>query len=257
MVGKRRCFLVCVLALWLTAGGVLATDSPDPMARVMDMAQKLAQTDRFTVSIRMNYDVRQDNGQKIQFDEIRNVVVARPNRLRVDATQSDGDVNGLIYDGKTLVQFSTTDKVYARLPRPGDLDSLIHYAVSRLGIRIPLARMLVTTFPDELRELTTDIAYVERDSLGPGPTDHIAGRTPEVDYQVWIGEDHLPRRIVLTYKNDPGQPQFEAEFSHWNLAPTIPAGTFVFSTAKDAEEIPVLIPVPRDKQVKKEQGGAS
>jgi hypothetical protein len=56
------------------------------------------------------------------------------------------------------------------------------------------------------------------------PCDHLAVRTAGgVDFQVWIaqGDEPLPRRIVITYKDENGQPQFWADFSNWNLAPEL------------------------------------
>ena len=91
------------------------------------------------------------------------------------------------------------------------MDGAIRYAVGELGVRFPLARMLVTSFPQEMSRLTTGIDFVERNTLGPVGTDHIAGRTDDLDYQVWIRDDNLPTRIVLTYRNAPGQPQFRRE----------------------------------------------
>jgi hypothetical protein len=60
----------------------------------------------------MNYDVVQASGQKIQFSEVRKVQISRPDYLRVDTQQSDGDAGSLMFDGKTLTLFSLTDNVY-------------------------------------------------------------------------------------------------------------------------------------------------
>ena len=56
------------------------------------------------------------------------------------------------------------------------------------------------------------------------PCDHIAARTATVDFQVWVaeGERPLPRRVVITYLEEEGQPQFRAQFSDWNLTPEVP-----------------------------------
>ncbi len=67
------------------------------------------------------------------------------------------------------------------------------------------------------------------------PADHVVGNTGVVDFQVWIadGDAPLPRRIVMTYKNDPGQPQFSADFVDWDMKPRISQQTFAF-------ELPLL-----------------
>jgi hypothetical protein len=147
--------------------------------------------------------------------------------------------------------------VYSQTTHPGDVDAAVRYAVGTLGIRVPLARMVTTTFPQELQKLSTTVDYVEQDVLGAVPTDHIAARTRDVDYQVWIGEDLLPTRLILTYKNAPGQPQFQAVFSSWNLSANIDDSTFTFTPAKGAERIPTLLPASRQDGTNKTQGDAS
>jgi hypothetical protein len=49
-----------------------------------------------------------------------------------------------------------------------------------------------------------------------------------VDFQVWIadGDKPLLQRIVLTYKEAVGQPQFWADFVNWDLAPRLDDATF-------------------------------
>ena len=205
----------------------------------------------------MNYDVVQASGQKIQFSEVRKVQISRPDYLRVDTQQSDGDAGSLMFDGKTLTLFSLTDNVYSQTTHPGDVDATLRYAVAKLGIRVPLARMLTTTFPQQLQQRDTSVAYVERDVLGAMPTEHIAAQTRDVDYQVWIGSDLLPTRMVLTYKNAPGQPQFQADFSAWDLTSSINASTFTFKPATGAEKIPTLLPASRQDGMNKTQGDAS
>ncbi len=234
-----------------------ASGAIDANSQLEGMAKKLAGARQFSVTIHMNYDVVQASGQKIQFSEVRKVQISRPDYLRVDSQQSDGDAGGLIFDGKTLTLFSTTENVYSQTTHSGDVDAALRYAVGKLGIRVPLARMLTTTFPQQLQQLDTAVAYVEHDVLGAMPTDHIAAQTRDVDYQVWIGSDMLPTRMVLTYKNAPGQPQFQAVFSSWNLTSSINDSTFTFTPAKGAERIPTLLPASRQDGMNKTQGDAS
>jgi len=236
--------------LWPLALGVLGlanvyaqpTDTVEPETRLGAMATKLADTVQFSVTVHMKYDVLQDSGQMIEFGELRSLQLSRPDYLRIDAQQSDGDIGGLIFDGTTLTQFSQTDSVYSQIERPGTVDEVIRYAVGELSVRLPLARLLLSSFPEQLQRVTTEVDLVETNTLGPEPTDHIAGRTADIDYQVWIGEDNFPTRIVLSYKNAPGQPQFRADFSDWNTAPALRKESFNYRAPDDFEKIPVLLP---------------
>jgi len=256
---KKRCLSICVTALCLVMALCLVTGTAladETKSQLLGMAKKLAETKQFSVTMHMGYDVVQESGQKIEFSEIRKTTIDRPNHMRVHSEQSDGDMSQFIFDGKAITLFNASENVYAQTDRPGDLDSAIRYAVSKMGIRVPLARILLTTFPAELERLTVEVDYVEHNTLGTIPTDHIAGQLEDIDYQIWIAEDLLPRRILMTYKNAPGQPQFWAEFSDWNLKPEISAETFIFKPPKEAEKILSLLPAIKAEAASKTQGGS-
>jgi len=258
--GVQHHLLVTVLAvLLLLSQGVPAADAEpaDAEALLFAMAEKIAGAETFSVSMDVAYDTVQDSGEKIKFTERREVLVRRPGHLRSDIRQSDGDSGGLIYDGKALTIFNTSENVYSQNGHTGNIGAGLNYAVSDLGARVPLARMLLPGFPKNLKKISSDIAYVEKNVLGEAVLHHIAGRTATVDYQYWIGEDSLPTRVVLTYREEPGEPESRTDFSAWNLAPEIPDGAFVFSPPDGAEKIPHILPVRMTPAAGEEAAAAS
>jgi hypothetical protein len=224
--------------------------SPTPSAseqRAMNilknMSQYLAKVERFSVTIRDGYDAVQESGQKIEFGEIRKVVVNRPDRLRFEIERSDGEKGLVIFDGKDFTVYTAKNNVYATVSKPGTLDQAIKYAVDDLKVRVPLAIMLVSTLPSQLDHLVVSADYVETTTIMDVPCDHVAARTSRgVDFQVWVaqGTEPLPRRVVITYKDEPGQPQFWADFSDWNLAPEISDALFTFTPPNGADRIQFL-----------------
>jgi hypothetical protein len=91
------------------------------------------------------------------------------------------------------------------------------------------------------------VEYVERTGILGGPAHHLIGRTDTVNFQVWItdGDQPLPQRIVLTYAGAPGQPQFRAQFSAWNLSPELADSLFRFTPPSDASRIPFAAALPQ------------
>jgi hypothetical protein len=253
MIGKRYYILIIMITLFSVAGSARAEDG---RKQLMDMATKIAEAKQFSVSMLMGYDAVQESGQKIEFSEMRKVLVSRPNHIRVDTQLSNGNIGGMLFDGKTITLFDKDENVYSQTKLPGDLDAALRYAVGYLGVRFPLVRMLVTTFPAELQRMTRSVDYVEQNTLGAMPTAHIAGTKDDVDFQVWIAKDSLPRRIILTYKNDPGQPQFWTEFTDWNLTPEVSDASFTFTPPKGAEKILNVVPASRTKSTSKAKGGS-
>ena len=210
------------------------------------MAKYLAGLPGFEVELVGSYDAVQASGQKIEFSEVRAVAVARPDRLRVEQLRSDGAEDLIVFDGKTMHVFDGENGVFAQAPQPGSLDDAVVYFVRELGMRLPLAALLSTRFPAELDRRVRTVDYVEYTEILPVPSHHIAGRTGTVDFQVWIadGNQPLPLRIVITYVNEPGQPQFRAQFLDWKAAPPADASLFSFTPPEGALHIAFAVQVP-------------
>ncbi|MEC4748124.1 DUF2092 domain-containing protein [Methylomicrobium sp. Wu6] len=224
----------------------VAATERDAKKILMTMAEYLAKTPRFSVNLRGSYEVVQASGQKIEFGEIRRIIVSRPNGLRVEVEHSDGEKHLVLYDGKQITTFTPTQNVYAQVSKPGGIDEAVTYFLKDLHMRLPLAALLLSRFPAELDNRTQSLDYVETTVIDGTPAHHLAGRTETVDYQVWIpaGAQPLPLLVVLTYKNAEGQPSFRAKFSDWNLAPQIPDNQFVFTPPEGARKIAFLAELP-------------
>jgi hypothetical protein len=238
------------------AAGASGTQ-PDAKAVLMRAGDFLAQAKQFSVSLRSGYDVVQETGQKIEFNEARKLTLVRPDRLRVDVERSDGDKALVLFDGQEITVFSPKEKVFANVAKAGDVDQAILYLLNNLQLRLPLAMMLVTKLPAELERRVRSVDLVEQDTIMDVPCAHLAVRGDDVDFQIWVPSqgDPLPRRVVITYKKAEGQPQFWANFSEWNLSPNTPDGFFAFSPPDGVNRIPFLaeleVAKPAAKKVKK------
>jgi len=266
-IKKRRGRLALLLAILavpiLSAQGQNPTASPaepEAMPILKKMSEYLAQAGRFSVNVRNGYDVVQESGQKIEFGEVRKVTVSRPDHLRIETERSDGEKGLVIFDGKQITIYLPNENVYASASKPGTIDEAIQYAVRDLKIRVPLAMMLLSTLPSEIDSRVVSADYVEKTTIMDVPCDHLAVRTGQgVDFQVWVaqGEQPLPRRIVITYISETGQPQFWADLSDWNLAPEISDALFAFTPPNGADRIQFLAEVRNvvTKASKNKKGG--
>ena len=261
---KKTAFMVVFAALAVlhlcASWPAAATEKDDRQAKdiLQKMAKTLAGADQFSVTLRSSYDAPQAGGQMVEYGAIRNIQVKRPDKMRIEKLRSDGDERILVFDGKEIIVHNVTDNIYARAEKVGTVDDAIKHLVSILKIPVPLARMFRTTLPAELEKLVAGIDYVELNTLTDVPTDHLAVRTKDVDFQIWIarGKEPLPRRIVMTYKNFRGDPQFRADFTNWNLSTKGVIGPFTYTPSKNTEQVPLLV---RDRQgvnIPDQEGGA-
>ena len=234
----------------------------EAMALLNRAADFLAQSPQFSVTIRAGHDVVQGSGQKIEFGEVRKVTLKRPDRFRSDIERSDGEKGLVLFDGKDIIVFNEKDKVFAKSSRPGDLDGAVTHLLSDLKMRLPLAMMFLSRLPVEIEKRVRSVDMVERSVVMDVPCAHLAARTEDVDFQIWVPSEGepLPRRIVITYKHDDGQPQFRANFSDWNLTPNPSESLFAFSPTEGVREIPFLArmeiskPEPVKKPARKKGG---
>lgn len=235
---------------------VVAEQDAEAREILLNMADFLSKAPAFSVTIRSGYDAIQADGQRIEFGERRQILLQRPDRLRIEGERSDGDRGLIVFDGQGITAFKANDNVYARVAKPGTVDDAVVYLVRDLQMTLPLARMFLADFPQDLEKQLTAAHYVEENHLFDAPTDHLAVRSTEVDMQVWIaqGEQPLPRRVILTYKNAPGQPQFRADFADWNMSPSVDDAGFSFTAPAGAEQIPFLAPVRQMGSIPPQKG---
>ena len=240
-----------VLLLILVAAPVSARSEADERAakRVEEMATVLARAPRLSFTADCSFDVVQDWGQKIEFGEVRAITLRRPDRARIDTTRRDGTHRGLIFDGKQLAAFDVEEKVYATVEKAGTTDTALDYFKNDLDMRLPLSELLSTALPQKMSPMLGSARLVGENTLNGVATDHVALRGDTADLQLWIARtgDPLPQRLVITYRFEEGQPQFEANFSGWNLSPDVADSVFTFTPAGGAQEIPFLVPPSASK----------
>jgi hypothetical protein len=239
--------------LWLAvvAGVALAwaaiPDTPDGRQVMMRMADYLSKASALSVTLHTAYDAVQQDGSKIEWNETRAVTLSRPDRLRVDSERSDGSRSLVVFNGKEVTVFDEQARVYAQSSHPGTVDEAVVHFVRDLKMRLPLAILLLQRLPAELQQRVESVEYVESSVTLGAPALHIAGKTATVDFQLWIaeGDRPLPLHAVLTYKDAPGQPQFRAQFSDWQIDVKPPDSLFTFTPPSGVNKIPFAATLPQ------------
>jgi hypothetical protein len=231
----------------------------DAMAIIKRMAEYLAAAPALSVTVRAGYDVVQESGQKVEFGQLVTYTLRRPDRFRVDGQKSSGEKGFILFDGNEITAMGAGAKVYASTSRPGNIQEAVPYMVSTLELEIPLALLFVGTVGPDMLEGVESADYVETNFLMGLPCDHIAARTETVDFQLWNsqGDRPLPQRIVLTYKDEPGEPQFWGQFMDWNFNPDVSDSVFAFTPPPGAERVRFLAEVERELKASKAAPKAS
>jgi len=206
---------------------------------LMNFTKFLSSQKSFSYTAEMGYEAVQSSGLRIEFGATRKLTVQRPNRARVEAQRRDGSKRLVIIDGKQISVFDENENVYAIVPKQGTLSEIIDYYVDELEMTLPLAELV----SDDLSAvLTENISFghtIGESTISGILCDNLVLQNDEVDIQLWIakGKKPLPRRVVITYKNEPGEPQFWATFVEWDLSPDVDDKQFTFKPPADANRI--------------------
>ncbi|MSQ98034.1 MAG: DUF2092 domain-containing protein [Xanthomonadales bacterium] len=224
-----------------TQTGAATAVSPQAQAVLDRMTGYVRGLKEFSIQSHATRDEIVEFGYKLQHNEYSEVTVQLPNKLRAE---QQGDINNrtYVYAGTKLVMYSPDENVYARIDAPDGLGKLIGGALDA-GIEIPMIDVLYQTYYHTLTENVVGGIWIGETTIEGAECDHLAFRQASADWQLWVekGDQPLPRKIVITTRNEVGEPQYQVTMN-WNLQPKIDNSTFSFTAPKDASEIPYSEP---------------
>jgi len=201
----------------------------DAQAReVLDAAcDELSSAKTLTYHSEIVFDSVLPSHVKLQYSAAMDTTIRRPDHLAI-SYRSDLGAKAIWYNGKTVTILDPAHRVYASVDAPGSIDSMFTQMAEERNLSIPLEGL---DFNDPCARAYRDIQrakYVGINDVGGVDCDHLAFIQQEADWQLWV--DHskraLPRKIVVTYKTLPSQPQWAAVFSNWRFNRKLPASLF-------------------------------
>jgi hypothetical protein len=236
------CFALAGMVILPTAAQA-ETGSIAPEAKQILKASTdfLGSQQQFSADTRNTLEVVLKNGQKIEFNSTGRQSIQRPNKLRAERT-GDLVAQVFVYDGKSLTLYDTTAGSYAQIPVPATLEGMLDYARTNLDLITPAADLVYKDAYNILMDGVTEGIVVGEAVIEGVRCNHLAFRSPQVDWQIWIqqGAQPLPRKIVITTLDLPNAPQFSVTMTKWNLTPTFDAQTFTFTPPAGAKKIDML-----------------
>jgi hypothetical protein len=220
--------------------------SEEASAALTHMGQTLRAED-FAFQVRTIRVYADANGQPLHIFHTIKVVVHRPNRLLVDISGDDGD-SKLVFDGKTALVYSATQNKFATIPVPeGTIEAMLKEVVGRLGVDFPLADFL-TNAPDKaFLSGVTEGRVANTVTIDGAPYLHMFFmQPPGIELELWVAKNDqaLPRRLIVTYRNLPGEPSFIAEFSDWNFNIHPSDADFAFQPPAGAQQMQLKAAAP-------------
>jgi len=249
MTLRKIAFILLVLSLTTTPclsadpsppGGtqpaVAAVDASSIQA-LKNMGAYLQSLRRFQVKTEISSETVLVNGQKLQHSASAEIQVQRPNKLRA-LMWSARAKRELIYDGKTATLYTPALKYYASTETADTIVAMRKQMEEKYGVDVPMADLFIWGTAAAPLDKIESAMNAGQDIIAQELCDHYAFRQGTIDWQIWIstGDRPLPRKLVITNRNDEARPQ-SVSLLDWNLKPTFKDSVFKFTPPKGAMPI--------------------
>ncbi len=210
---------------------------PDAIAALQRMGAFLRDQQKFSVRASVTTDDLLASGQKVQFGGTVELLVRRPDRLRMNVRGDRRDEH-IYYDGKSFTIFCERLGYYASFDAPGTLAELKDVTEKRYGIDLPLADLFYWGTEHDGTSDITAASVVGVSTVEGTACDHYAFRQKDVDWELWIeqGPRPLPRKMVITTTSEKSRPQHGMVLS-WDLSPQLSEDLFTFAPPPEAHRI--------------------
>jgi hypothetical protein len=231
----------------------IANNDPDQLLR--QMSEKLVLAKNLTFKVDRKLDGALVEGLNIAENARIEISVSRPGKFTAKSDSKD-NVRQVFFDGQNLSIYDETMKLYATAPVAGNIDEAVAKIDEKYGFTPPLAEFILSDPYAALSKQIKSKAYKGKENVDGVECHHLSFVGEVADSELWIGaDDLLPRKLVATFKDREGNPKLQADFSNWNLAPTLDDQTFAFVPPNEADKIEMVTEAQMQEAAAKDSDG--
>lgn len=217
--GRRLVVAAICAAIGFGTGIAQAQDNPSAQQALTlfkAMSDYVSGQQAFSFKYDSNLEIVTTDLQKLTFASSGTVAVSRPDKIRMTRTGGFTDVE-LAYDGKNLALLGKDRNVFVTHPMTGSLDAVIDALRADLDLDAPAADLLSSNPGEVMLANVTDAKDLGSGVIGGVECDHLAFRTPETDWQIWITQGSKPRpcRLTITSKTLALAPEYAITITEW------------------------------------------
>jgi len=233
-------FSTIALYLATAAVGLAGTVDPDAAKAIKAMSDKLAASKSLTVSGRRIDSADLAAARNAPKESQVTVSLQRPNKVAGKSVNGNEE-RQFYFDGKAATFVEMADKIYASTPVSGSIDDMVDHLQEKFGYTPPLADLLVANPEKSLLTSESSGKVVGSEKVGDVECKHLSFSQEDLEWEMWIGEDNLPRRFTIRYKDEPGKDlSVTIEGMKWDLNAKIADGVFTFTAPEGVKKINIL-----------------
>ena len=214
---------------------------PEALAELKKATDFLTAQPRFSFSARIFYDVIQDDGRRLQFEKVSDIILQRPDQLYVDSRHDDGVWRKLWYQGEELSIADLSKNLHTQVKAPPSVDETLDMLEDLVREPQPLADLLYSDL-SHLEQHAVEADIVGESILDGQPCVHLSFRGETIDWQIWVEQSETPfiRKVALSYREAPGSPQYVALINDWTTPEQFNDEIFQFKVPQGSQWIRLL-----------------
>lgn len=228
-----------LLLLMMAVAPKASADAAQAKGLFKAMSDYLGKQTKMSFDIDTSLEVVTTDEQKLSLTSSGSLTMVRPDKVRM--IRHGGFANAEFYfNGETLTLFRRDQNLFSKVDIPGSVDHLVEELRDKYQRPLPAADLLS---PNVYAAMMPDVKDVK--DLGTGfirgiECDHIAFRTDEVDWQLWIarGDRPYPVRVIFTSKKVAGSPQYQIDESNFKTGDQVSTEDFALKPPPGARLVP-------------------
>lgn len=233
------CMLTLLSAtIFFAAAAMVQAEEADAKKILKAMSDYMAAQKSISFGFDATLEVVTTEDQKLALASSGTVMLSRPDKIRASRSGGFTDIE-IFFDGKTMTLLGKNLNVYTQIEIPGTIDHLIDELKTTYNRPMPAADLLLSQPYDELMAGVVDVKDLGSGVVGGVECEHLAFRTDDVDWQIWIaqGERPYPCRYVITSKQISGGPQYTVQLRDWKTGGEVAATDYSFNNTTQAENV--------------------
>jgi len=211
----------------------------DPRAAeiVQNMSYFLGSKDEYTFKAEVMFDQLVNSNRKIQYSAEEKVYLKKKGNMTIEYVSDLGGYK-LWFDTGQITMLELPTNLYSTATIPATIDQALIALKDKYSFTPALSDFL---FINTFRALTQNVisgSYFGTSKVFGVRCDHLAFVQKDIDWQLWVevGKRKIPRKLVITYKELPGQPQFIAIMRDWVIDKPITGFAFQADIPKVSQQ---------------------
>lgn len=202
------------------------------------MSDYLGKQKTMSFDVDTSLEIITKDGQKLALTNSGSITITRPDKIHMTRRGGFAEAE-LFFDGKTLSLLLKGKNIYAQQDLPGSIDNLITELRDKFHRPVPAADLLTANVYAEMMPSVVNVKDLGSGFIRGVECDHLAFRTDETDWQIWITQGPQPRpmRLVISSAKIAGMPEYQVDIMNFKTGRAVSPVSYAFTPPRGSKKV--------------------